>query len=77
MPMSITYFYRTLVFEWYVIWRGLKNKYKKDMCLKEIGLCAQNMITILSSTINIIGGDLYNELMSTRIFTSMMNKIFI
>ena len=24
----------------------------KDMCLKEIGLCAQNMLTILSSVVN-------------------------
>ena len=30
------------------------------MCLKEIGLHAQNILTILGSTINIIGGDLYN-----------------
>ena len=29
---------------------------QKDMCLKDIGLHAQNMITILGSMINIIGG---------------------
>jgi len=34
---------------------------------KEIGLCVQDMITILGSIINIIKGDLYNQLMSTRI----------
>ena len=45
------------------------------MCLKEIGLYAQNMIIILSSIANIIGG-LYDHLMSTRIFTFLMNKIF-
>jgi hypothetical protein len=28
---------------------------RKDMCLKEIVLCAQNMITVLSSIINMIG----------------------
>jgi hypothetical protein len=26
------------------------------MCLKEIGQCAQNMLTILGSTVNMIGG---------------------
>jgi hypothetical protein len=33
-----------------------KNTYQKDVCLEEIELCAQNMITSLSSVVNIIGG---------------------
>ena len=37
------------------------------MCLKEIGMCAKNQITILGSTYNIIGGHLYDHLLSTRI----------
>jgi hypothetical protein len=48
----------------------------KKMCLKEIGLCVQNMITALGSIVNIIGGDLYDHLMSTINFTLIMNKIF-
>ena len=34
---------------------GSKNRHQKDMCLKEIGLTAQNMFTILGSIVNIIG----------------------
>ena len=33
---------------------GLKNKYKKDMCLKDIGLHTQKMITILGSIVKIL-----------------------
>ena len=28
-------------FEWYVVRCGSKNEHRKDMCLREIGLCAQ------------------------------------
>jgi hypothetical protein len=38
------------------------NEYRKDMCLEEIGLHAQNTIFILGSTINIIERDLYEHL---------------
>ena len=41
---------RTPIFEWYVVWCGSKNKSQKEMCLEEVGLCAQNMITIIGST---------------------------
>jgi hypothetical protein len=47
------------------------------MFLKEIGLQAQNMITVLGSIVNIIGRNLYEHLTSTRIFILLMNKIFI
>lgn len=41
-------------------------------------LCAQNMLIILSSTINIIkGGRAYHHLTSTRIYTLITIKIFI
>ena len=50
----------------------------KYICLQEIGLCAQNVLTIPSSIVNMIGGgDLYDHLMNTRLFTLMTNKIFI
>ena len=31
------------------------------ICDQEIGLCAQNMLTILGSILNIIDGDLYDN----------------
>ena len=37
-------------------WHGFKDEYHKYMCLKEIGSCVQNMIIILGSILNIIGG---------------------
>ena len=77
VPNLITYLTCTPIFEWYLVWCGYKNEYKKDMCLKEIGLHAQNMITIVSLTINMIGGDLYDHLLSTKIFTLIINKIII
>ena len=43
------------------------------MFSKEIGLNAQNVISILGSIVNMIGGDLYENLMNTRIFTLIMN----
>ena len=46
------------------------------MCLKEIGLCAQNMITILGAIVNITGGHLHDHLMNMRIFTLIMGKIY-
>ena len=35
---------------------GSKNGHQIDMGSKEIGLCAQNMLTILGSVANIIWG---------------------
>ena len=56
-----------LCFEWYVL--GAAPRTDTTKCSKEIGLYAQNMITILGSIVNIIG--------STRIYTSAMNEILI
>ena len=47
---------------------GFKNGYQKGMCLKEIGVHAQNIVFILGSIVNIIEGDLYDHLTCTRIF---------
>ena len=66
---------QTAILEWCVVKCGCKNRHQQDMF--EIGLQAQNMLTVLHSTVNIIGGNLYDHLMPTRIFTSTMNKIFI
>ena len=43
--------YQPPTFAWHMIWCSSKNEYQKDMCVKEIGLCAQNMTTILGSKI--------------------------
>ena len=59
-----------------MVWWSSKNGDQKNMGSKEIGLCAQNMTTISNSTVNIIGGNLYDHLMSTKIFTLIMNEIF-
>ena len=56
----------TPIFEWYVVRCGSKNGHQTDKCF-EIGLCTQNMLTILGSMLNMIG-DLYDHSMSTRIF---------
>ena len=49
---------------------------QKDMCSKEIGLYVQNMVTILSSIVNITGGGLYDYAMSMRSFTLKAIKRF-
>ena len=79
MPNLVTCHNWIPIFEWYVVRCDPKTKYQNDMCIKETRLCAQNMITILGSIVNIIWGlgDLYDHLMSMRIFTLKMNKIFI
>lgn len=56
---------------------GCTSGHQKEMCLKEVELRAQNTLTILGSTVNIIGGDLYDYFISTRIFTLIINKIII
>ena len=48
-----------------------------DMCLKQIGLQVQNTLTILELIISIIGQDVYDYLMSTGIFSLILNSIFI
>ena len=59
---------------------GSKNRHQKDMWFKEIGLRAQNLLTVLGSIVNVIvgggrgKGNLYYHSTSTRIFTLMMNK---
>ena len=51
------------MFEWYVVRCGSKNKRQSDTCSKEIGLCAQNTLTIRGSVVNMIeGGILYDHL---------------
>ena len=57
---------------------GFKNGHQRGMCLKEIGLCAQNLLSILRSIVSIIiGGDLYDRFRRKKSLTLMMNKISI
>lgn len=66
------------VLEWYVIRHASKISHQKDICLKEIRVHVQNMLFILSSIVNMtLGGNLYDCSISKRIFTLIMNKIFI
>ena len=45
----------TSIFEWSEVMCGSRNGHQKDMCSKEIGLCAPNMLSVLGSNDNIIG----------------------
>ena len=54
-PYSITFLIKKPIIEGHVVWRGFKNGYQKDTCLKKNGPLVQNMITILDSIFNIIG----------------------
>ena len=54
---------------------GSKIKFQKHMCFKEIGLRAQNVITILSSIVNIIEGGGEGEAIEHE--TLITNKILI
>jgi hypothetical protein len=37
-----------------VVTCGFKNGHQKDMCLQEIGLCVENMLTVLVSEVEVI-----------------------
>ena len=54
-----------------------KNRQQKDMCLKEIGLRAQVFLITLGSIVNTIREGLYDYLMTSRIFTLIMNETYI
>ena len=42
----------------YVGWCGSKNRDHNNMCLKDIGLQAQNKIILLSSIVKVIEGEM-------------------
>ena len=75
VPNLVTYLNQTPIFEWYVVRCISINRYENDMCVKDSGLCAQNLRTFLGSIVNRIM-DMYDHLMSTKIFTLLMIKIF-
>ena len=51
----------TPILKGYVARCGSKNWHQKRVCSEKIRLCAQNMLTILSSIVNMIGEDLYDH----------------
>ena len=55
-PNSITQLKQTPIFgKWSVVRCGSKNDHQKGIvCLKEIALCAQNLLPILGSIVNVI-----------------------
>lgn len=57
MPNLVTYLHWTPMFECWVVRCKSKNKYHKDMSLKEINrLRTQNLLTMLDSIVNIFEG---------------------
>ena len=50
----VTYLNQTPIFEWYVF-RSYSKMIQRDVCLRIIGLHAQNMIIVLDLTIKTIG----------------------
>ena len=46
----------------------LQEQTPEDMHVKEIGLHVENIITIIDSIINIVGRDLYDHFIITKIF---------
>lgn len=77
-PIVAYFLIKTPILEWYVVWCDLKIKYQEDiMCLKRIGLRAQDMIIILSLIVKIMRGvymTIYWAQESSRLIT---NKRFI
>ena len=70
-PYSVTFLFREPIFKQYVVWCGSKNRYQKDMSLKEIAL--RDNYSRLNSQ-HILGGNyVTNEHMSLQ----FENKIFI
>lgn len=57
-PNSVISSNWTPILEWWVIRCRTNPRPNKDMCLKEIGLHAQKLLTILDSIVHIIGGTL-------------------
>ena len=85
MAISVTYLSRTPIFEWYVFRCGSKNVYKLNrifLVLKK-HLFKTNWITCSKYDYHSryssqpYWGNLYGHLMRVRIFTLIMNMIFI
>ena len=76
MPRLVTYLNQTPIFERYVVRCGSKKGYQKGMLKRDWTTCSRydNHSTLKSQH---KWGDLHDHVISMRIFTSIMNKIFI
>ena len=76
---SFTFFIMTPIFEWYVVRCASNNGYQKEIRLTKIEICAQDLMIIFNSIINIIGeeGRTLWPLNEHAIFILIINKIFI
>ena len=61
MPNSVTCLNRTPISKWYVVRCASQNGYSEDMCIKEIGLCAQFLEIVLGSIVHTIEGPLHTR----------------
>jgi hypothetical protein len=77
VPNSDIHLYRTLVFEWYVVRCSSRNGCQNDMYLKRGWTTCSKCMNHLGSILSIIEGGLYDCLMRSRVFTCVMNRIFI
>ena len=62
------------IFEWNAVRRGFKNRHQNDMCLKEIGLHDESMINHSRLNNQHDWENLYDHLMSKKIFTFILNR---
>jgi hypothetical protein len=63
--------------EWSVVRCGSKNGHQKDiLCLKEIGLCTQNLLTIFGLKVNIIESTSIQSFRENEILHLIIIKIF-
>ena len=72
--------YQTILFQWYLIRYGCKNKHQIATCQKKIGLHAQSMLIIINSIMNTFGGghgDLCDHSTSPRISTLIIDFIYL
>ena len=76
IPYSNAFLNRTPTFEWYVVWCGSKNGYHEVMCSKGEWTVCSNYDNHSRLHSHIIGGDLYDQLMSMGIFTLIVKEIF-
>ena len=76
-PYSVTFLIRTPIFESYVVCWGSKNGYQKDMNLRELDYLLKEFDIHSSLNSQHHWDDLYDHSKGMRIFTMLMDKIFI
>ena len=75
--IRLVFIFRHLYFSgvWLVL--DINTDIQKDVCFKGIGSRAQNLLSIPTVIADVIQGDLYDHIESTRIFTLAVIMIFI